>query len=184
MTLRVSKDGYSTQQIALTDGPANGLLSQANAPWKLLLAQVRSLWERLEERTIERKFVSVEANRSPRLPQRVKHVPFAGHEIECAGLRVIGQDEIEERTVFGLRFRFGHLRYRLGVIFLQTGVENSGDQHAGTAATRPQQQATAGPEQLSVCFSSPVSCTFRELRRRALDCHERPTNANARRRHA
>ena len=76
----------------------------------------------------------VEADRSPRLLERVEHVLFAGHEIERAGLCVVGQDEIEKRVVLRLSFRFRHLRDRLAVIFLQIWIEHSGNQHAGTAA--------------------------------------------------
>ena len=87
-----------------------------------------------EERTVERFLVGVEPDACPRLLQTILQVSFVGDEEQRAGLRLRGDDEIDERVDAVFVLVGGVIRESLTRILLQVRrvLANDG-QDAGRA---------------------------------------------------
>ena len=85
---------------------------------------------RLIEWPVEGRLAGIESDRCPRLFQSAKEVVFAGHEIQSAGLCIVRENEIEECVEFFFALSHGHLSYGFSIVFFQSGIDDTGDQHA------------------------------------------------------
>ena len=89
---------------------------------------------RFIKRPIERLFASIKTKTGPWLLQTIDKVVFIRHEVECAGLPLIRDDEVKQCVQLRFFLSESDLCNRLAVKFLQFWIFDSGNHDARAAA--------------------------------------------------